>query len=236
VLNKIGTFVKTIILCFLVSASSGFAKSTSNPTPSVRMVVDESHYCLGQPGSMRVLTRKPSNWFENDGAQTITLRLHVSLYYKNNGPRSLILPIAEDSKLVVSETRLDDGRDKQPAIVFHPPHARGDLTNVPISMFDRFFQVIGPGEETVRPINKEYVFFAIYEPEAKRHQVDLRGRKVFVQLELDRFGVPSDQKARLRSWGGNGLIWTGRLRTEQIEVEIPQSPQIANCSREYRID
>ncbi len=60
----------------------------------------------------------------------------------------------------------------------------------------------------------------------------------YVQLELDHSWLPvKGQEARILDWAhGVGYLWTGKVRTSPIEIEIPASPPSANCSFEFRLD
>jgi hypothetical protein len=199
------------------------------------MAVEESHYCLGPPGEFReILKKPPSPSEEAEEANVITLRLHLQLYYKNLGSNALILPISEFPRLILNLTPPDAGHRSAPAVNFRIRPEAGDLTNAPTSMFNGLFHVIAPGEEWA---STEYVYFPVYDP-GPRSRVDRRGRRLYVQLELDHSWLPvKGQEARILDWAhGVGYLWTGKVRTSPIEIEIPASPPIANCSLEFRLD
>jgi hypothetical protein len=199
------------------------------------MAVEEIHYCLGPPGAYRLIPQPPPSASEEaEEAKVITLRLHVQLYYKNRGSSALILPVNEYPRLILSSTPPNGVRRSVPAVAFRIRPEPGDLTNVPTDMFNSFFRKIAPGEEWV---GHEYVFFPVYDPRHGSRGVNRLGRRLYVQLELDHSWEPlSRQEARIQDWAHGGYLWAGKVRTSPIEVEVPASPPIANCSLEYRID
>jgi hypothetical protein len=143
--------------------------------------------------------------------------------------------MSEFPRLVLSVTPPDAGHRSAPAVNFRIRPEAGDLTNVPSDFFGQFFQTITPGEEWVRA--HEYVYFPVYDL-GPRSWVDRRGRRLYVQLELDHSWLSvKGLEARILDWAhGVGYLWAGKVRTSPIEIEIPASPPIANCSLEFRLD
>ena len=88
-----------------------------------------------------------------------------------------------------------------------------------------------------QPGTDEYVVLDVYNSAAKFQKADLRGKKVFLQLELNHLLFPKSQADELTvRWERYGYLWTGKVKSNPIEIYIPKSPEISDCSHEYRID
>ncbi len=197
--------------------------------PEARMVVTEQKYCLGQPGMVS---------FEKQPPDAITLRLRVQFLYRNSNPNPLIIP-EEDPTLILSRSLADlTGRKNQFAFRFRPK--RDSIVTTKEFNLDRpvppFFLVVRPGGEGEASFG-EYIVMRVHNPSEKRSESEWLGKKVFLQLELDHLPFPKRFAQDLAAkWREYGELWTGKVRTEPLEVDIPASPKFGDCSHEYTID
>lgn len=178
---------------------------------------------------------------EHQPPDAITFRLQLTLFYRNNGSKPLILPTSEDPTLILSRSLEDVGRrTNQFEIQFRERRApdsglaaRGVTLKRPR---EPYFQVIPPGEEGPLGL-REYVVLQVHNPSSKQAQTELLGQKIFLQLELDHLRLPEKLAQDLADrWRQYGDLWVGKVRSEAMEFDIPASPEFADCSREYKID
>ena len=195
------------------------------------MVVTEQKYCLGQPGILS---------FEKQPPDAITLRLRAQFLYRNSNsnPNPLIIP-EEDPTLILSRRLADvTGRKNQFTLRFRPK--RDSIVTTKEFNLDRpvppFFLVVRPGGEGEASLG-EYVVMRVHNPSERRTETEWLGKKLFLQLELDHLQFPTRFAQDLAmKWREYGDLWTGKVRTEPLEVDIPTSPTFGDCSLEYRID
>jgi hypothetical protein len=215
----------------LIVGSAQVFQSKSPPEgPKIRIAVTGQKFCLGQPGFASQ---------ENQPPNAVTLRFHASLYYRNDLPKTLILPIIRDIAVIVSRSQTDlshraNQLTRRSSPKREPPDLEGglDLT----SPAPEFFEMVPAGEEKRSRLD-EYVVLRVDSPAVGRNQVQLMGSTIFLQLELDYLQMPKRLANELElRWREFGELWTGRVRTEPIQVSIPMSPAFADCSHEYRID
>jgi hypothetical protein len=210
---------------------------TNGPGPVLEAMVIKHYYCLGQPGGDGVFEQQPSD--------AITLRLRVRLSYRNVGSSPLILPLLKGLTAVIISPTLGDANQRRSQIVV--PYF-GRMTPEEISQegneptLNHNFEIILPGGVFKRRFEREgdfdeYVILDIYNPAAKFQKVDLRGRKLFVQLELNHLRFPQSQADELTNrWQAYGYLWTGKVKSSPMEIDVPRSPKFADCSHEYKID
>lgn len=83
----------------------------------------------------------------------------------------------------------------------------------------------------------EYVVLDVRNPAAKFQKEDLRGKSIFLQLQMSHLRFPKSQADELAiRWKRYGHLWTGTVTSNPIEIDIPKLPEFADCSNEYRID
>jgi hypothetical protein len=208
----------------------GLAQAESRTVdPEIRMVVAKQKFCLGQPGFVS---------FEKQRPDTITLRLTVQLFYRNRGPRPLIVP-EEDATLILSRTLADVTRRRNQFTIRFRPKRDSIVTAKEFDLSNPappFFLVARPGEEGEASFS-EYIVMRVHDPSERRAESEWLGKKVFLQLELDHLPFPKRFSQNLAAkWGEYGDLWTGKVRTEPLELDIPVSPKFGDCSLEYRID
>lgn len=215
-------YINVTVAAVLVAGLVQGLQIAENLEPGVRVVITNQKYCLGQTG----LRHQPPD--------AITLRLALQVTYQNKSRRPLIIPSFEDSTLIVNRTLSDVARRQHRWIIpLRPPRPTVNVTKEGI---DRpvapYFDVIPPFEES-RLRSNEYVILPIHDPSAKNKAMDLLGRRVFLQLEFDHNKVEGSLAAK---WQSYGYLWTDKVRTAPIEINIPASPVISDCSGEFRVD
>lgn|GEM_PF-5250314 len=100
----------------------------------------------------------------------------------------------------------------------------------------RFFLVVRPGEEGESSFG-EYIVMRVHNPSERRSKSEWLGKKLFMQLDLDHSKFPKRFVRDLAvKWREYGELWTGKVRTQPLEVDIPASPKFGDCSREHTID
>jgi hypothetical protein len=199
--------------------------------PVVQVIVAQEKYCIGQPG-VRTTKHEPPD--------ALTLRLRVRLYYRNVTAEPLILPTYHElSALIVSRSTADisDGRN-QLIIRFNPRRKPSDelpadiKADVPVYPF---FSVIRPGE-IFEKYFEDYAVLPVKPAISGAQQFPLLGRKVLLQLELSHSELSPTLAQNLRiKWQPFGHLWTGTVQSKPIEIDIPASPKIGDCSHEYTL-
>jgi len=59
---------------------------------------------------------------------------------------------------------------------------------------------------------------------------DLFGKRIYIQLELVHYLFSKETLGELMSRASvEGVPWTGRIRTNTVEVEVPASPSAPDC-------
>jgi len=190
--------------------------------PVVQAIVIRERYCLGQPGGVLV--------WERQLPDTVTLRLQVRLVYRNAGKDPLILPLWQDPRLIVARNRDELERQNQSLIKFEPTIPHLEHPSV------KDFKVIPPGD-AIEPLPRENIILPVHTRSSEGSKSDMLGKRIFLQLELDHLQFSNSIAHRLADeWKRLGNLWTGKVRTEPIEVNVPLSPTISDCSREYKVD
>ena len=198
--------------------------------PQVTGVVTGQKYCLGQPTGMSL---------EKVPRDAITLMFQLQLSY-HPGAEPIIVPSLASPTIVLSRS-LNDANRRTNQMTIRPKFGRsfGDLEErgIDISFPNKaFFQVIRPGRE-VHPWVTESLAFRVHDPSDTQSKMELLGKKVFVQVELDHLVIPQElaQKLRMR-WSSIGTLWTGTVRTQPVEFDIPLSPKTTVCPSQIRVD
>lgn len=189
---------------------------------AVRLVAGRPHYCLGQPGG-------PTP--EHQPADAVTLRLTLYTYYRNIGKQPLILPHFDRFRVVASLS-VQDGNLGQPEwTVTQSPDRRG-VRVTDSSPTAPYFEVLQPDEET-HIAEAQWIVLRVHAPSAGNSRTELLGRSIFFRVDIDHNTLERGLASRWKTFGD---LWSGKLTTVPLEVQIPQVPEIANCDHEYRID
>ena len=93
------------------------------------------------------------------------------------------------------------------------------------------FPLIAPGQSLSANNPLENIFVRVYSPSI-HSDPDLRGKKIFVQMELLSSRWSPRLLARLaKKWKNSGNLWTDSVRTEPVEINVPKTPEIVDCSK-----
>jgi len=202
--------------------------------PSVQVTVTKTTYCADEPmGEPRFGSAK------DHPHAAITLRLRVRLCYRNVGTVSLILPIYHEiSGLIVSRVGADrkNGQNRR-VIRFKPRRDPMDElpenldTDVPV---EPYFAFIPPNQ--VFNTYDEDVVLPVHNPRSANKQFELLGQKIHVQLKVSHSGLsPALSRTLGARWQKSGRLWIGRVLSQMIEIDIPVSPQIGDCSHDNEL-
>jgi hypothetical protein len=220
---------KVFVSCITTAVSLfGFEPQATEIKPQVRATVKGEKYCLGQPGGVLV--------WEKEAPGTITLRFHIEWTYTNPGAIPLILPLRKDSMLVVRTANRDLDRNER-LIRFTPRVPAVDVTRGGTEHpTGPDFEVIPPGEKG-KSMFGENVFMTVHTLSSEQDRTDLLGTKMFLQLELDHLQFSKQLADELgKKWKEYGYLWTGKVRTQPIEIDVPLAPNFADCSHEHKVD
>jgi|SRR5690349_1544283 hypothetical protein len=189
---------------------------------AVRLVMERPHYCLGQPGGPNV---------EHQPADAVTLRLTLHTYYRNTGKQPLIVPHFDRFRVVASLS-VQDGNLGQPEWTVTQSPDRHGVRITDLSPTAPYFEVLQPDEET-HIGETQWIVLQVHAPSAGNSRTGLLGRSIFFRVDIDHNMLERGLASRWKTFGD---LWTGKLTTVPLEVQIPQVPEIANCDREFRID
>ena len=223
---------KNLLSILLFCAACGTAASNVDPkalpasAPTATAKVLEANYCFAEAHGI-LPERLPQ--------PPLVLRVRVQVSYHDAGTRPLIVPLAHE--LAVWQS-FDPGVMKilhQPASVFDPAvkmmtHLPADVSpESPVNPTNDVFGVIPAGGDMSLP-DAEEVTLQIYK-KTLRQRVDLRGKRVYLKLQLDHQALAPDLEAALSDkWAKFGVPWTGGLRTNTLIFDIPALPQAKECS------
>jgi hypothetical protein len=213
----------------LTGTLPAFPETVGNPVV-VSATIEQAKFCLGNPGSLLV---------DRLSEDAVALRLRVWLSYRNVGSKSLILPTYHElSALIVSVGRLPlAGESGQNQLVTHFKRRQKPTDELPKdvsadSPFNPLFKVVPPNEELNKYFS-ESVVLPVHNSVASDLRSDLLGRKIYIQLELTHMGLSRRLESKLAArWERYGRLWRGRVRSNPIEIDVPKSPQIVDCSHE----
>ncbi len=196
-----------------------------------RAVVTNQKFCLGMPTGLSLEQLPPD---------AITLRMQIQIFYRNTKSDPVILPLLEDPTIVLSRSLDDVKRQRNQSVIRFVPQKRPlDLADGGVDLDrprDPYFSVILPGTESQWSLTEDAAI-VVHNSTTKRPQTELLGRTVFIQLELGHLVIPDRLVQDLQSkWHNYGILWTGKVRTQPLEVAIPQFPTTAKCSSQFRVD
>jgi len=193
----------------------------------VKQIADQ-RFCKGVPGAV-------SN--EQLAPTAITLRILVHMSLLNHSEAPLIVPLyyeyAELVVRVLARSSLSKGNLR---VIRYPAHeAPYDELPTGVSsdvVFEKWFVTIGPHQS-----RDDIVVWLVLPLDAVPASENLRGRRISLQPDLS-FDVLTPKLSRdlAAKWQQFGTLWTGRVRSDAIVVEVPRSPKIADCSHLYHVD
>jgi len=169
----------------------------------------------------------------------LVLRLHVTVAYRNNAARPMILPLERQKTIY---TALQPGAMKvfkDNLGLFDPTFkVMKDLPSdvspeSPIDPKNEIFTVIPAGGEMTPPLQEE-IMLPVNRKAPFRKYPDLRGHRVYVKLRFVHRELAAALQANLSDrWSRFGVPWTGTLTTNTILVDVPASPQAGACQDHY---
>jgi hypothetical protein len=220
---------RSVLASFAVSSMVSDVQGNSREAgPQVTVTVRAKKYCLGESGYISP---------EHHRRNAVTLRLTATAEYLNVGSRPLIIAMTHQiSTIIVSQ----DSRLGQPGqFPIHLKRRQGPSDELPEDInfgdpFNALFKVIPSGGKTQF---EEYAVVQVHVPSSPNPHTELLGKKVYLRLELAHWELSRRLVDDLRrKWRSYGELWAGQVISEPIELDIPFSPPIADCSHEYRID
>ena len=189
--------------------------------PEATMKIVEADYCFDRFHGIEV---------ERLPVPPLVLRLKVQVAYHDAGNRPMVLPLDHD---VAVYTAQKPGLMKISSILgpkLKPmEHLPPDVSpQSPVNPANDVFTIIPAGGE-MRPAFVEDLTIPIYK-KSIRQRVDLRGRKLYVKLQLDHQPLSPQLAAAMSDrWTRFGEPWTGRLRTNTLLLDVPSLPAAKEC-------
>ncbi|MEQ1886139.1 MAG: hypothetical protein ABL967_13830 [Bryobacteraceae bacterium] len=201
--------------------------------PAAAATIVSSRYCLGTPSANLPMIRRNGKLepIEPYPPDAVTLRLQVSVAYRNGGSMPWILPVANQA--VVSVGLAADSLAEVPQPFLNAASAAADrLPDGSEDMPNKaLFPTIGPAESLNFNNPLESIFVRVYTPSIRSDR-DLRGKKIYLQMELLSSRWSPRLLARLaKKWKNYGNLWTDTVRTQLLEVEVPRVPEAADCTK-----
>jgi hypothetical protein len=222
-----------LAVLLLAAVAAGFQQSPDAAGPVATATILNSRYCLGTPSPNVPMVRRngrlePIELFPPDA---ITLRLQLSVGYRNTGTVPWILPVASQAVVLAGTDPAALAEVPQP-ILTQGPAPSEKLPDGSEEMPSRsLFPAIPPGESLSVTNPLETVLLHIFRPSIKS-EPDLRGKKIYVRLEFFSSRWTPRLLSRLaKKWKNYGTLWTESVRTEPIEINVPRTPEIADCLR-----
>jgi len=218
-----------ILVIFAFTANlQAFQSRATNPPPEVIVTITEQTYCLGRIAGF------PVDLLDGESPDRITLALRLQLTFRNIGHRPLILPVLLDfSKLIVSHKPGSMAKASE-RVVAPLEWGEPDLKYIGLDTLEpnKAFELIPPGGGSGDYFAKTHfpIHVVVFDPSPRVHVEDLRGTKIFLQLEVDHLRFPKDLADTLaKRWARYGYLWTGTTRTQAIHIEIPRTPGAVAC-------
>ncbi|MEQ1946341.1 MAG: hypothetical protein ABL995_04085 [Bryobacteraceae bacterium] len=223
--------ISTFLALSVCPAAFAFQQSDGGPTATAAIV--SSRYCLGTPSANLPMIRRNGKLepIELYPLDAITLRLQLKVAYRNGGSMPWILPVANQA--VVSAGVAPDMLAEVPQPFLGAGSSAAD--RLPDGDEDApnktLFPAIAAGESLNFNNPLESIFVRVYTPSI-RSERDLRGKKIYLQMEL----LSSRWSPRLltrlaKKWKNYGNLWTDTVRTQLVEIDVPRMPETADCAK-----
>jgi hypothetical protein len=195
----------------------------TGPTATAKVL--EANYCFAEAHGISP---------ERLPAPPLVLRVRLQVSYHDSGNRPLIVPLDHDLTVWMSQGPGVMKILHQPAGIFDrvvktmihlPPDVSPDS---PVDPKNDVFGVIPAGRDMTAP-QVEEVTLQVYK-KSLRQRIDLRGRRVYLKLQLDHQPVAASLEAEMSDrWSRFGVPWTGGLRTNTVILDIPSTPHAREC-------
>ena len=170
----------------------------------------------------------------------LALRLHVAVSYHNAGSRPLILPLERDRAVYTALKPVPLAEFKENFGLFDSPVKA--MTELPTGVSpdnptipkNYFFTLIPAGGDMSPPLSEE-ITLPVSRKGVFRKYPDLRGHTVYVQLQFAHRKLATALEANLSDrWSRFGVPWTGTLKTNTIQIDVPMTPAAAGpCVDSY---
>jgi hypothetical protein len=223
------TLILLICLFTAVTASGGGniqTKPVTPNTPTATARIVQANYCFAEEHGI-LPERLP--------VPPLVLRVRFQVSYHAGNSRPLILPLDHQLTVWMSQTPGVMKILHQPAGLMDPSlkmmrRLPADVNPAsPLDPKNDVFGVIPAGGDLTAPVIEE-VTMQIYK-KSLRHPIDLRGRRVYLKLQLDHQSLSPDLEAQLSDrWTRFGVPWTGGLRTNTLVFDVPATPQATKCA------
>jgi len=169
--------------------------------------------------------RRYSNIPERLPAAAITMRVELTVEYRNPGPRPVIVPKGHESLAYIGEASTHLTKARQAVSIFNSK-ILSKVSDVSEENFDAVFAIVPPGGQLPLALT-DSVAVTVFNPSQSGGK-DWRGSRMFLSLEETQQPVSSRVSDVLEK---RGQFWTGRLRTSIVEVIVPQSPAVRGDCR-----
>lgn len=219
------TTTRTLTLLTLsLSASFGASlPSTSVVAPTAVARIAGGDYCFVHSHRIEVEKQAPS-W--------LVLKLRVQVAYHNPGTRPLIIPIGHERTVYTAlrpgvmktfkELPTIEGLNPSlKPMEALPPKVSPDN---PVDPKNDYFAIIPPNGNYVAS-TLEDIYFPVNHKTLIRHDPDLRGKKLYLRVQLDQQDMNPSLVTELSDrWSKFGVPWTGSLMTNVMTINVPQNP------------
>ena len=218
------TWKPVVLLTLGIGAATGATlPDNRSVAPTAVARISGGEYCFAHDRRVDV-EREPPSW--------LALRVRIQVAYHNPGARPIIIPIEHDRTVYTAlqtgvmnvyrePITIDDFNPSLKPMIELPPTVSRDN---PVSPKNDEFAVLPAGgnfvssqiEEVTFPVNHKTLF---------RHYPDLRGKKLYIRLQLNQQEMnPSLLTDLSDRWNKFGVPWTGEVMTNVMTVQVPRNP------------
>jgi hypothetical protein len=215
---------KRVWIAFSQVAIAGMLYSSQatalNPVLAAAFSITSTEYCVGQPDG--IITEGKYSSVPRQPSDVVVLLLKGITKFRNASNEALILPPSYLARATITEI---PKRHSPRRIRRDPPRMLDDLPDyaIPNSVY---LPVIPPMNNQNGP--KYDLIIRVYDP--REPGLDLRGKKVRLQLEFASELSPKLASKLAERWRGYGFLWTGTLKAEPLEISVGALPEISHCS------
>jgi hypothetical protein len=219
------------LICVAVGcAQAATVRNAKTASPTAVATTADVGYCFARVRGLNPERLPPAY---------LVLRLHVTVSYRNNGTRPVILPL-ERKRIIY--TALKPGQMnvfKEGLGLLDPTYKVMTVLPLdvspdsPISPKNDSFTVIPAGGEMTPPLIEE-ITLPVSRKGMFRKYPDLRGRRVYVTLRFVHRELTAALQADLSDrWSRFGVPWTGTVTTNIILIDVPANPEAEPCKDSY---
>jgi hypothetical protein len=212
----------SVVACLSLGAAHAASLDKKIATPTAVARIADGEYCFAH---VRTLTpeRTPPSY--------LVLRLRIQVAYLNAGDRPLIIPVEHERTVY---TALKPGVMN----IFHELPTVDSLTpslkemkdlppkvsvENPIDPKNDYFAIV-PAHGNLVSSRSETINFPVNHKMLFRHDPDLRGKRLYLRLELNQQEITPALLADLSDrWAQFGVPWTGSLMTNVMTIDVPRT-------------